>query len=176
MVRHHHRIAPAIALTLALAAAAPASAMFERNPPPSGVANAGTPTSTGPCSEVCSTGGYTSLNQTATASAKTGAALPHDPRPRADALSHNRSSTADSAGLGAGNTGPRSEAVSASGYGNPTAPSTAVRVAPSSSFDWGDAGIGAGSAVALTILLLGGAFGATKLRRRPTRSSAQPTT
>jgi hypothetical protein len=33
MVRHHHRIIPAIALTLALAAAAPASARFELNPP-----------------------------------------------------------------------------------------------------------------------------------------------
>jgi hypothetical protein len=41
-------------------------------------------------------------------------------------------------------------------------------------FHWGDAGIGAGSAFALIVLLLSGTVTATKLRRR--RSSVQPTT
>jgi hypothetical protein len=70
-----------------------------------------------------------------------------------------------------------SEVCSAGGYGNPGAPSKVVRVvAPSSGFHWGDAGIGAGGAFALTMLALGGVLAATNTRRRASRSSAQPTT
>jgi hypothetical protein len=58
MIRHHHRIAGAIALTLTLAIAAPAYARLDLNPP-----SASPPRS-----------------------ATTGAALPHDPRPRSVAL------------------------------------------------------------------------------------------
>ena len=77
MIRHHHRVASAIALTLALASAAPASARLELNPA-TGADNQSTTASTSLCSEVCSASGYVSHNS--------GAALPHDPRPRAVAL------------------------------------------------------------------------------------------
>lgn len=70
-----------------------------------------------------------------------------------------------------------SEVCSGGGYGAPTAPSTVARVvAPTDSFHWDDAGIGAGTAVVLTVLLAGGVLGAAKVRRRATPSSARPTT
>ena len=69
--------------------------------------------------------------------------------------------------------GPRSEVVSGGGYGQPTAPATVVRVVSASDgFDWGDAGIGAGGALALMTLLVGGTLGATNIRRRATRRTA----
>jgi hypothetical protein len=153
MVRHHHRFAPAIAVTLALAAApASASAMFELNSPVGTQTHSSSPAGTNLCSEVCSGGGYLAVQPASVTPARTGAALPHDPRPR-------------------------SEAVSGAGYANPSVPSTAVRVvAPSGGFHWGDAGIGAGGAVVLTMLVLGGVLGATSIRRRASGGPAQPTT
>jgi hypothetical protein len=69
--------------------------------------------------------------------------------------------------------GARSVVVSGAGHGPVRAPATAVRVlAPSSGFDWGDAGIGAGSALVLTIIGVGGVLTATSRRRR--RNHNQP--
>jgi hypothetical protein len=140
MVRHHRRIAPAIALALALATAAPASARFDLNPA-AGADSPSTSAHTNLCSEVCSASGYTAHN--------TGAALPHDPRSRAVALA------------GAGH-------VSAT-----TPRPTTVRVVTTKNdFDWGDAGIGAGGAIALMTLLGGAAFAMSSGRRRAARSTA----
>jgi hypothetical protein len=50
---------------------------------------------------------------------------------------------------------------------SPTASAT-----PNNGFDWGDAGIGAGGAVALMTLLVGGALGMSSVRHRATRSTA----
>ena len=149
MSRHHHRMTRAAALTLALTAIAgsPAWAM------PS-------PASPGPCSEVCSSGGY----------------RPGPSQPAATPTStQRRSKIAD--------TGPCSEACSGSGYGSrvtrpaarPTSngpgsdvssingydfarvPPTVVRtISGDSGFDWGDAGIGAGAALGLMLAATGG--------------------
>jgi hypothetical protein len=43
-------------------------------------------------------------------------------------------------------------------------------VAHSSGFDWGDAGIGAGSMLALTLIGLGGVLAATNRRGRQTQA------
>jgi hypothetical protein len=75
----------------------------------------------------------------------------------------------------AANAGPRSEVVDGGGYGSPTAvPATAVDViAPNGGFDWGDAGIGAAAALALTLLCIGGALAVSQRRaRRSSRSAA----
>jgi hypothetical protein len=175
MVRHHHRIAPAIALTLALAAAAPASARPELNSP-AGTAQASAPASTNLCSEVCGAGGYTAAKQLAVASAERGATLPHNPRGRSEVLSGAGSGSPSRTITTGGPNGPRSEVVSGGGYSNPSGIPTVIRVAaPSSGFHWGDAGIGAGGAIAL-LLLIGAVLGATNVRRRATRGTVQPTT
>ena len=162
MFRHHRCITPAFTIMLALLVAAPAYARLELNPP-AGTTHASAPASANLCSEVCGASGYTSPG--------TGATLPHDPRPRAVALA--------GAGYGYGSTptssaanNPRSEVVSGGGYGHPNAPATVRVAAPGTGFDWGDAGIGAGSAVALMTLLVGAAFGVTSARRRATTRSA----
>ena len=63
--------------------------------------------------------------------------------------------------------GPRSEVVSGGGYGSGTAAPTVVRVVDGNSgFDWGDAAIGAGGGIALSILGLGGARGVSLYRTR----------
>ena len=164
MVRHHHRVAPAIALTLALVAAAPAAARFDLNPA-TGAGN--------------SAGGNVAN--------ESGATLPHDPRARAVALA--------GAGYTYGytyGTTPRHVAVVAGArHVTPTtlAASAAISTthatasgvhhvsptaaaAPSNGFDWGDAGIGAGGAIALLGLGAGGALGLSSIRRRTTRSTA----
>jgi hypothetical protein len=146
--------------------AAPASASLELNPPAAGTTtNPRTPASTNLCSEVCFGGGYTARD--------TGAALPHDPRARSVVLAGAGYGYGSTPIASSGSDSPRSEVVSGAGYGNPNAPATVVRVVvPSDGFDWGDAGIGAGGALALMTLLIGGALGATNIRRRATRSTA----
>jgi hypothetical protein len=170
---HHRRFAPALALVLALAAAAPA---YARPGPDPQAATAPTASASGPvspnlCSEVCGAGGY---------NAATGAALAHDPRPRSVALAGDASagatlphdprarSVALAGGASASGSVPiRSEVVSGGGYGNPAAPATLVRVVHhDNGFDWGDAGIGAGSAIALMLLLGAAALSAGGVRRR----------
>ena len=144
----HHRITTTIALALALAATA--APVASANPAPlaqaeAAIANAsphGQPSS-GPCSEVCSGGGYRSVSQPAETPGDSGATLPHDPRPRSIALS--------------------------SAYKTASIPPTLVRVAaPGNGFDWGDAGIGAGGTLALTLIALGGVLAVTNRRGRRT--------
>jgi hypothetical protein len=142
---HHHTAT--IALTLALALAVPATAAAGL---PDQLSN---PASASPCSEVCSGGGYFG----------------------------NSNTTRPTGGLpavlnGVGDPGLCSEVCSGGGYGFVSRPSgtpgdtasippTAVRaVTYSGGFDWGDAGIGAGGMLALTVIGLGGAL--TLARRR----------
>jgi hypothetical protein len=174
MVHHHHRLAPALALALTLAAAAPAAARpaltepATTTPPSSGTQSANL------CSEVCGTGGYTAHTGATLAhdprprlvalagDSTGGAALAHDPRPRSVALAGASTASSGTAAL-------RSEVVSGRGYVNPGAPVNVIRVvhpSPSGGFDWGDAGIGAAGALALILLLGGGALGALSIRRR----------
>ena len=169
----HHRITTTIALALALAATAAPVASADpaplaqaeaasANASPHGQPSSGpcsdvcsgqgystvhlttaTPASTGPCSEVCSAGGYVSVSQPASTPDDSGAALPHDSRPRSIALS--------------------------SAYKTASIPPTVVRVVThSDGFDWGDAGIGAGGTLALTLIALGGVLAATNRRSRQT--------
>jgi hypothetical protein len=62
------------------------------------------------------------------------------------------------------------DVCSGHGYGPVSAPAAVLRVAApgDGSFDWGDAGIGAGSAFVLTIIAAGGVLTATNRRRRRT--------
>jgi hypothetical protein len=69
--------------------------------------------------------------------------------------------------------GPRSEVVSGGGYGSGTLAPTIVRVVDGNSgFDWVDAGIGAAGGIALSMVGLGGALGASQYRTRRTRHTA----
>jgi hypothetical protein len=70
-----------------------------------------------------------------------------------------------------------SEVVSGGGYGPSSIAPTVIHVStPSSAFDWGDAGIGAGGALALMSLAAGGVLILANSRRRTTRAPGQPTT
>ena len=174
MVRYHHRIALAIALTVALAAAAPASARPARDSP-AVTAHVSAPASSNLCSEVCTAGGYTAVTPLAVASAERGATLPHNPRGRSEVVSGAASGSQSSTFTSRGSNGPRSEVVSGAGYRNPSGIPTVVRVvAPSGGFHWGDAGIGAGGAIAM-LLVIGAVLGATNVRRRASRGTVQPT-
>ena len=149
MIRHHERIARAAALTLALIAIAapPASA----TPPPA---------SPGPCSEVCSGGGY--------GPGPAGpAATPTSAQPRSKIANPGPCSEVCS-GRGYGSsvsrpaatptsTGPGSDVSSTNGYDFARVPPTVVRIiSGDSGFDWGDAGIGAGAALGLVLAATGG--------------------
>jgi hypothetical protein len=137
-----------IALTLALALGVPATAAAQLPDNPS------SPVSTSPCSEVCSGGGYSGNGNTT---------LPAYSLP----TSLN----------GGGDPGLCSEVCSGGGYGSvsrpprtpddhtASIPPAAVRdVNFSGGFNWGDAGIGAGGMLALTIIGLGGALTLTRRR------------
>ena len=164
MFRHHRRLAAPIALALALAAAAPAAARHELEPT-AGAANASAPANTSLCSEVCGAGGYVAAdaggnfayNPTAGFVARAGAGYGYGSSPTAST----------------GSTSPRSEVVSAGGYGSPDVRAAVVHVVSSGDgFDWGDAGIGAGGALTLMTLAIGGTLGASSIRRRGTRTAA----
>jgi hypothetical protein len=164
MVRYHHRVAAAIALIVAVTAAAPALARPELGAT-AGQAQPSIPAGTNPCSEVCSGSGY--------AVTSAGAALAHNPTGLAVARAGSGYGYGSTPTASAGSNNPRSEVVSGGGYGNPTAPAAVVRVvAPSDGFDWGDAGIGAGCALALMTLVIGGILGAANIRRRAARAAA----
>jgi hypothetical protein len=160
----HHRITPAIALTLALAASAPSAAWGDPQP----LAHAEPAIA----------------NQTA---ADTGARLPHDPRARSTVVSGVQPAVGSGlcgdvcSGHGYGSVGVTTSAPAGSGlcgdvcsghgYGSVGATTIALSVRPhpaasGGGFHWGDAGIGAGGAFALTIIGLGGVFVATNHRRR----------
>jgi hypothetical protein len=164
MIRHHERIARVAALTLALTAIAtsPASA----TPPPA---------SPGPCSEVCSGGSYAP-------GPSQPAATPTSTQPRSEIANTGPCSEACSGG-GYGSrvsrpaatptsTGPGSDVSSTNGYDLARVPPTLVRITSGDSgFDWGDAGIGAGAALGLTLA----ATGATLLlahRRTQSRTAS----
>ena len=161
MLHLHDPVRSALAVAVALAAcASPAAAMFELAPPQPASA-AGQPT-TSPCSDACSGAGYGLHTQVAATMARSGAQLPHDPRPRATVV------TGVQPAVGSWLCG---DVCSGHGHGSVGATTSALSVRPRSTasgggFDWGDAGIGAGGAFALTIIGLGGVFAATNHRRR----------
>lgn len=133
----HHRITT-IALTLALAAAAAPVALGDPQPLAQGeAAIANAPTHSPASTEPCS-------------EACSGGGY-----------------TSNVPAVPTASTGPRSEVVSGGGYGPINTPATVVRVlARGGGFDWGDAGIGAGSAFALTIISVGVVLTATNRRKR----------
>jgi hypothetical protein len=96
----------------------------------------------GPCSEVCSggAGSYGPASQRSSTPDEPGATLPHDSRLRAVAV-NSRSSTAS------------------------TPPAVVRVVTHNRGFHWGDAGIGAGGILAITLIGLGGAITLTHRRR-----------
>jgi hypothetical protein len=95
-----------------------------------------------PCGDACSGGGYRTATPRVSVTNESGATLPHDARPRPLVLS----SASNTAG----------------------APRAVVRVVThDGGFHWGDAGIGAGGVLALSILGIGGmmAFSHRRVRR-----------
>ena len=150
----HHRTA-AIILALGLAVGVPSAAAAQQPAKPS------SPASASPCSEVCSGGGYGSVNSNTT-----------QPTYSLPIILNN-----------VGNPAPCSEVCSGGGYGLVSQPSrtpddssahhtarippTAVRVVTvSAGFHWGDAGIGAGGMLALIVIGLGGALTLTRRRNQ----------
>jgi hypothetical protein len=140
---YHHRTAT-IALTFTLALGVPATTAARVPDKPS------SPASASPCSEVCSGGGYFGNSNTTCPTYSLPAIL-----------------------NGVGD----SEVCSGGGYGSVSRPSwtpddntasippTVVRVITySGGFNWGDAGIGAGGMLALTVIGLGGALTLTRRR------------
>ena len=161
MIRQRHLITATIALAAALTAslspvawAVPAplakaeattTANSQSNPavrPNPDEQTGGGPASLGPCSEVCSggAGSYGLASQRSSTPAESGAALPHNSRPQAVAV-HSRSSTAS------------------------TPPAVVRVVTHNGGFHWGDAGIGAGGMLAVTLIGLGGTITLTRRRR-----------
>jgi hypothetical protein len=153
MIRNYHRTATVVALTLALTAGAAAAA--------SATSNLGFSEPSGP--QITSQARLVNLEPS---------------RPNTLASTSLCSETCSGGGYRSVNTaatdqtytGPRSEVVSGGGYKTDTVPATVVRVvAAHSSFDWGDAGIGAGAAVALIGIGLAGTRAATNSRTPRTR-------
>jgi hypothetical protein len=141
------------------------------------------PATASPCSEVCSGGGYASGTSNTTQPAYSIPIILNylgnqgNPGPCSEVCSGG------GYGLGAGTPGPCSEVCSGGGYGLVSQPSrmpdassayraartppAAVRVvSPSDGFSWGDAGIGAGGMLALTVIGLGGALTITHRRNQ----------
>ncbi len=173
MLRHHHRIAPVLALTAALVLAAPAASATLRPDPRATVADGNSSSSTIPCSRTCvQAGGHAPA-------AELGFNRSSVARAPAAQLGFNRSSAAQApaAQLGFNDSsvgqGRGTEAVSGSDYPNPIALATKRGVRPEG-FDWGDAGIGAGGALGLMMLVVGTVLFAIKARQRPTQNAAQP--
>jgi hypothetical protein len=167
MTRHHHRITPTIALTLALAAATAPTAWADPQPlarAEAAIANHATPASTGPCSEVCSggAGSYGPVSQPPWTNQDAGARLPHDPRPRSAALATSSDRSLNVATRTLATPVSCGDVCSGHGYGPVDTPATIVRVvAPQGGFDWGDAGIGAGSTLILIAIGVAGTRAAT---------------
>ncbi len=172
MIRQHHLIRGTVALAAALTASLGPTASARPHQPPAAWADpaplakaeatiaansqsstavrpnpdeqtmTGATANPGPCSEVCSggAGSYGSASQRSWTPARSGAALPHDSRPRWAAVP--------------------------SLYSTAITPPTVVPVVThNSGFHWGDAGIGAGGMLALTLIGLGGAVTLTHRRR-----------
>ena len=137
----------------------PASQPVRPNPDQQNATSA--TTYTGPCSEVCSGAGYGTASQPSRHENDSGARHRHNPplglsKTRITSLSEIQQG-AKEAGLHAGVFGP-SDATT-------TPPATSVRVtAPDTGFDWGDAGIGAGGMLALTLIGVAGVITLTNRR------------
>jgi len=188
MIRRQRNITSAIALALALTASlapaawadpaplAKAEATIAANsqsntsvrPNPDEQTATGAPANPGPCSEVCSggAGSYGSASQRSWTPDRSGATLPHDPRPRSVALASNSSGSLNAATATPASPVPCGDVCSA-GYPGLGTPATVVRtVAPGGGFDWGDAGIGAGATIVLMLIGTGGALATTNRRGR----------
>ena len=187
---YHHRIAT-LALALALTAGVPAAAAAQQSGQPDSPAPASpcsevcsgggytsaTSTTTSPtyslpiilndlgnpapCSEVCSGGGYTSATSTSTSPTYSLPVILNDlgnPAPCSEVCS----------GGGYGSVSPPSRIPDHSSAPNTaTIPPAAVHVAAQSSgFAWGDAGIGAGGMLAVTVVGIGGALTLTRRRNQ----------
>ena len=151
MSRHHHRITHAAVLTLALTAlvAPPAFALPA-------------PASPGPCSEVCSDGGYGPGPSPPVATPTS-----THPRPQINSTGpcsevcsgSGYNSRARRPVATATSTGPGSDISTIDGAQAAPVPATVVRISSGDSgFDWGDAGIGAGAALGLMLAATGGAL------------------
>jgi hypothetical protein len=167
MIRQHRRIATAVGLALALAASIAPAAWADPQPLASAEAaiatNARATTAvrpnpdeqtvtqatvnSGPCSEACSGSGYGFGNSS---SAEPGGPLPSDSFAGTRLFPQHGSGSIAAA----------------------HAPAVAHVTAPSGGFDWGDAAVGAGVMLALTLIGVGGVL--TVARRRS--HSATPTT
>jgi hypothetical protein len=182
----HHRVAPFVALTLAFTASFARTASADPQPlakaeaviaaaqsrvstairpnPDEQVATAsGT---TGPCSEVCSGAGYTSTGLPLID--QSGAIFPHASRPRPLAPSERQITSLAEIQKGAQNAGLHPGAFGATEAAG--TPSIVVRAtAPNDGFDWGDAGIGAGGTLALTLIGVGGVLALTNHRNHRVR-------
>jgi hypothetical protein len=162
--RHHHNatIALTLALTASLAPAAwadpaplaKAEAAIAANsrsstairPNPDEQTVTGATADPGPCSELCSgeARSYGLASPRSWTPDESGATLPHDPRPRWVAASSLYSTAS-------------------------TAPKTIRVITPGGGFRWGDAGIGAGGMLALTLFGLIGARTTTGRRNHRIR-------
>jgi hypothetical protein len=169
MIHQHHRIASAVALALALAASVAPAASADPQPLASAeatiAANGEAPTAvrpnadeqtltqatanSGPCSEVCSGGGY---GLGGTSLAESGARLPHNPLAGTGLLSQQPSGLVAAA---------HTRAV-------------VHVIAPSGGFDWGDAGVGAGGMLALILIAAGGVITLARRRSQSVAPTARP--
>ena len=162
MIRQRHLIRGTIALAAALTASlapaawadpaplAKAEATIAANsqsntavrPNPDEQTVTGATANPGPCSEVCSggAGSYGSASQRSRTPDESGATLPHDSRPRRLAAPSLYSTAS-------------------------TPPAVVPVVTHNGGFHWGDAGIGAGGMLAVTLIGLGGAVTLTRRRR-----------
>ena len=162
MIRQRHLIRGIIALAAALSAVlapaawadpaplAKAAATIAANsqsstavrPNPDEETVTGATANPGPCSEVCSggAGSYGPASQRSWTADESGAALPHDSRPRSLAAPSLYSAAS-------------------------TPPAVVRAVTHNGGFHWGDAGVGAGGMLAVTLIGLGGAIILTHRRR-----------
>jgi hypothetical protein len=90
---------------------------------------------------------------------------------------HSVSAALPAAGLSAPTAYTRQDKQVAPSSSSPTVVGTAppARAGSANGFDWGDAGIGAGGALAISIVGIGGAFVLSQRRTRRTRTSAVAT-
>jgi hypothetical protein len=188
MIRQHHLIRGTIALAAALTASlAPAawadpaplakaeariaansqsSTAVQPNPDEQTASNA--PAVTGAsCGDVCSGHGYGPVSVATRAPATTA--------PCGDVCSGHGYGPVSVATRAPATTAPCGDVCSGHGYGRVNVSTRAIpsvrppsAAAPSSGFDWGDAGIGAGSMLALTLVGVGGVLAASNRRGRHT--------
>jgi len=169
MIHEHHRITSAVVVALALAASIAPAASADPQPLASAeaaIAAHGRATTavrpnpdeqtltqatvnSGPCSEVCSGGGY---GLASSSSAESGARLPHNPLARTGLLAHQAN-----------------QEVAAT-----HTPAVVHVTAPSTGFDWGDAGVGAGGMLALILIGSGGVLAVTRRRSHAVTPTTRP--